>query len=201
MKTHFKMRWNRDESGWDEFRFVTANVGVQFWVPILGPILSDRCSWKGQLEKTSFKSESLQLENFCLSWKEPSEVGKNPAKLERTDRSWKISFEVGKFWLKFTSNFPTLPRTFQFRLEFSNFKLSNFILDFPTSCSFQLPFQTTRIPILGLLMGPVLNFSIFESNFESNFGPFNFNVIEILFLGVPNWTFLDNSKIHFLRYG
>ena len=44
------------------------------------------------------------------SWKEPCEVGKNPAKLERTERSWKeptevgkFFFEVGKFWLKLES--------------------------------------------------------------------------------------------------
>ena len=52
----------------------------------------------GKNEKLeSFKLESLKFESFCLSWKEPSEVGKNQAKLERTDQSWKVSFEVGKF--------------------------------------------------------------------------------------------------------
>ena len=54
----------------------------------------DTCSWKGQLEKREvgkfkvekselekflFKLESLNLKNFFLSWKEPSEVGKNRA--------------------------------------------------------------------------------------------------------------------------
>ena len=40
----------------------------------------------GKNEKLeSFKLESLRLESFRLSWKEPSEVGKNPAKLKRTE--------------------------------------------------------------------------------------------------------------------
>ena len=52
----------------------------------------------GKNEKLeSFKLESLKLESSCLSRKEPSEVGKNRAKLERIERSWKIFFEVGKF--------------------------------------------------------------------------------------------------------
>jgi len=42
----------------------------------------------------SFKLESLKLESFCLSLKKPSKVGKNRAKLERTERSWKVSSEV-----------------------------------------------------------------------------------------------------------
>ena len=66
-----------------------------------GTDFRDTCSWKEQLEKNekleSFNLESLKLESFCLSWKEPSEVEKNRAKLERTQRSWKVSFEVGKF--------------------------------------------------------------------------------------------------------
>ena len=37
----------------------------------------------GKNEKLeSFKLESLKLESFCLSWKEPSEVGKGQVKLE-----------------------------------------------------------------------------------------------------------------------
>ena len=71
----------------------------------------------GKNEKLeSFKLESLKLESCAevgknpaklerteRSWKEPTEVGKNRAKLERTDRSWKVFFklesfaEVGKF--------------------------------------------------------------------------------------------------------
>ena len=42
------------------------------------------------------KLESLKLESFCLSWKEPSEVGKNRAKLESTT-------EVGKWLMKLES--------------------------------------------------------------------------------------------------
>ena len=33
------------------------------------------------------KLESLKLKSFSLSWKDPSEVGKNRAKLERTERN------------------------------------------------------------------------------------------------------------------
>ena len=71
----------------------------------------------GKNEKLeSFKLESLKLESFAevgknraklerteRSWKEPSEVEKSLAKLERPDRSWKVFFklesfaEVGKF--------------------------------------------------------------------------------------------------------
>ena len=42
-----------------------------------------------------FKIESLKLESFCLSWKEPSKVGKNQAKLETKKR--KSSLGVGRF--------------------------------------------------------------------------------------------------------
>ena len=45
----------------------------------------------GKNEKLeSFKLESLKLESFA-------EVGKSQAKFERTERNWKVSFEVGKF--------------------------------------------------------------------------------------------------------
>ena len=54
-----------------------------------------RCSWKGQFKNHKF--ESLELESFCLSWKGPSEVGKDQVKSERTERSRKVSSEVGKF--------------------------------------------------------------------------------------------------------
>ena len=51
----------------------------------------------GKNEKLeNFKLQSLKLESFA-------EVGKSLAKLERTDRSWKVSFGVGKFWLKLES--------------------------------------------------------------------------------------------------
>ena len=42
------------------------------------------------LKLESFKLESLKLKSFCLSWTEPSEVGKN-------ERSRKEPNEVGKF--------------------------------------------------------------------------------------------------------
>ena len=60
----------------------------------------------GKNEKlVSFKLESLELESFA-------EVGKSQARLERTERSWKVSLKlenlesfaaVGKFWLKLES--------------------------------------------------------------------------------------------------
>ena len=54
-----------------------------------------------------FKLESLKLESFerrtRRRLKEPSEVGKNSAKLERTRRSWKEPSEVRKFLLKLES--------------------------------------------------------------------------------------------------
>ena len=54
----------------------------------------DTCSWKGQLESTrSWKILSWKVS----SSKEPSEVGKNQASLERTKRSWKEPSEVGNF--------------------------------------------------------------------------------------------------------
>ena len=52
----------------------------------------------GKNEKLeSFKLESLKLESF-------TEVEKSQAKLERTERSWKESIEIGKFELKLESS-------------------------------------------------------------------------------------------------
>ena len=65
----------------------------------------------GKNEKLeSFKLESLKLESLAevgknraklersqRSWKELSEVGKNPAKLERTQRSWKVFFKLESY--------------------------------------------------------------------------------------------------------
>jgi len=52
----------------------------------------------GKNEKlVSFKLESLKLERAKRSWKEPSEVGKNPEKFKIIELCWKVSFEVGKF--------------------------------------------------------------------------------------------------------
>ena len=110
------------------------------------------------------KLESLKLKNFCLSWKEPSEigkhrskmesfaeVGKSQAKLERTERSWKEPIEVVKIELKLESTtevgkwlqkklsnfawfFPTSISSSQLRSALSNFRLSNFSF-FPTALS------------------------------------------------------------------
>ena len=41
-----------------------------------------------------------KLERIERSWKESSEVGKNRAKLERTERNWKIHNQTSQ-WLKF----------------------------------------------------------------------------------------------------
>ena len=132
METHFKMRWNRDESGWGEFYIITAKLGR----PILGPI-------SGLLY-----GPILDLQIFG----------------------------------------PILGLLYG-------------------------PFLNLQIfgPILDLLYGPILGLQIFGPILDLLSGPIfgpilslildNFNVIEIIFLGVPKWTFLDNSKIHFLRYG
>ena len=71
-----------------------------------------------------------------------SDVGKFLFKLERALQTRKGPSKVGKNQV----NFSTSARTFQLRSELSNFNLSIFISDFPTSFSFQLPFPTTRIP-------------------------------------------------------
>ena len=52
------------------------------------------------LERAVGKNE--KLESFKLE--SCAEVGKNPAKLERTERSWKEPSEVGKFELKLESS-------------------------------------------------------------------------------------------------
>ena len=57
----------------------------------------------GKNEKLeSFKLESFKLESLKLE--SCAEVGKNSAKLERTERSWKEPTEVGKFELKLESS-------------------------------------------------------------------------------------------------
>ena len=62
-------------------------ISLIFWV-----IFWDTCSWKGQLGRTrSWKN---------WSWKEPSVIGKNWLKLERTEQSWKEPSEVGKLLLE-----------------------------------------------------------------------------------------------------
>ena len=51
----------------------------------------------------SFKLENLKLDIFCSSWKEPSEVGKNRDKLERTEPNWIEWSEVEKNRVKLES--------------------------------------------------------------------------------------------------
>ena len=137
----------------------------------------------GKNEKSeSFKLESLKLESFFLSCKEPSEVGNNPAKLERTNRSWKVSFEVEKYrwsWkvsLKlislayesfaevgfaevgnFSSNFPTSPLTLQLRHEHSNFG-SNF-----QTSIFPISFWTFKLNTFQLLVLSNCPFELYVS--------------------------------------
>ena len=55
-------------------------------------------SWKGQLERTRSWKVSLKLQRAKRNWKETSEVGKNPGKLEWKERNWKEPTEVGKFF-------------------------------------------------------------------------------------------------------
>ena len=81
-----------------------------------------------KLESFSLKSPKLE------SWKEPSDVGKNRAKLESFD-------VVGKFWLKLESlnELGKLSRKLE---TVSEFKLSNFSF-YPTALS-KLEIPTTR---------------------------------------------------------
>merc|ERR1711911_487992 len=85
-----------------------------------------------QLERAVGKNE--KLESFKLE----------SLKLERTDRSWKVSFEVGKFGCTF--NFPTSKVTLQLQLYFST-SARTFQLQ---SGSFQL--QTFQRKIFQLLV-------------------------------------------------
>ena len=99
-------------------------------------------SWK-EREVGKFQVEKSEVGKFLLerayrSWKEPSEVGSFPTLLSLFQVQFKLS--------NFISHLLTSARTFQLRHELFNFNLSNFILDFPTSRSFQLPFPSTRIP-------------------------------------------------------
>jgi len=84
--------------------------------------------WKNSMENGGMRLVGKD------SWNErevgKSKVGKSQAKFERTDRSWKVSFEVGKFrcsWKvlaevgKLNLNFPTSARAFQLQLILSNF--------------------------------------------------------------------------------
>ena len=104
------------------------------------------CSWQGQLARTrSWK---------VLSWKAWSWTSKlllifpnsiETFQLRKSLFNFSCTFQLQSELSNFSSNFSTSPLTFQLRLELSNFNLSNFILDFPTSRSFQLAFPTTRI--------------------------------------------------------
>ena len=81
----------RRDSMFSAFRNVPAECRNQGISP-KGHIMYHTCT---QLERAvgknekleSFKLESPEFESFA-------EVGKSQAKLERTDRSWKFSFEV-----------------------------------------------------------------------------------------------------------
>ena len=59
----------------------------------------------GKNEKLeSFNLESLKLESFCLSWKEPSEVGKNGAKLQSLNELGKLSLKLARMTVMLVTN-------------------------------------------------------------------------------------------------
>ena len=104
-------------------------------------------SWKVQLERTrswkvlSWKVWSwkvwLKLERAKRSWKEPSEVGKNRLKLEKTERTnFSETFQLQKNVSNFAPFFLTSLGSSQLKQNFglSNLKLSNFSF-FPTALS------------------------------------------------------------------
>ena len=131
----------------------------------------ENCSWK----KRSFKILSWKV----CRWKVSVWVGKSLAKLERTERSWKVSLklrnsevqsskfkwiwkivtEVGRFQLLLI--FPTAKEACQVRS-----KLSNFISNFPTSARtfqlrrelsnfiFPIPCRTIQLKTFQLLFFP-----------------------------------------------
>ena len=118
--------------------------------------------------------ETLKLESFQRSWKEPSEVGKNRAKLE--------SFAaIGKC----RSNFPNSARTFQLQLE-----LSNFSANFSTSAgtfelqSFQFHF--------GISILEISNFSFFPTALSNYMYPV-FSMWTLIWC--PLYIFFRNKPI------
>ena len=128
---------------------INASAVVLSYI-FIGQSEGDTCSWKGQLERTrswkvlSWKVWSWKvwpkLERAKRSWKEPSEVGKNRAKLESTTELM-MNFLTSVTTFKIHSNFSTSARTFQLRRIFltsiGSFQfrsvLSNFAWLFPTS--------------------------------------------------------------------
>ena len=69
------------------FSFWTSETNAPDGIRVVG-----KGSWKER-----------EVGKLRWSWKEPSEVRKNRAKLGRTDWSWKDSTEVGKFFFKLES--------------------------------------------------------------------------------------------------
>ena len=121
--------------------------------------------WRSRA-KTSFQTSINSLGK--------REVGKNRPKLESL--FWTSESEVGKF--RWSWYFRTSARTFQLRRELSNFILSNFMSDFPSSNFFQLPFPTTRIPFSDLhpLRWEVyLEKMIWNWTFPTSLGKFQLN--------------------------
>ena len=83
------------EMQWMEFPFSINNHILEDKKIILSSRTSkwrvlSHFSWKNE-KLESFKLKSLTLESFCLSWKEPSEVGKNRAQLESLNELGKLS--------------------------------------------------------------------------------------------------------------
>ena len=114
---------------------------------------------------------------FRRRWKEPSEVGKNRVKLERTDWSLKEPNEVGKNRLSnFSPSFLTSDEIFQLRSILSNFawlfptsaKLSNFRLSnfFLTGISNYTFYLLTRLELFNfwIFPTPLSNFTHVLSN-------------------------------------
>ena len=88
----------------------------------------------------------LEREVGNFLWKVPSEVGKFLLKIESFTKIGKLDRFLSRIGCSISIDFSNFGCTFQLRLELSNFILSNFISNLPTSRSFKLPFSTTRIP-------------------------------------------------------
>ena len=87
----------------------------------------------------------LEREVGNFLWKVPSEVGKFLLKIESFTKIGKHDRFLSRIGCSISIDFSNFGCTFQLRLELSNFILSNFISNLPTSRSFKLPFSTTRI--------------------------------------------------------
>jgi len=96
------------------------------------------------------------LESFCLSWKEPCKLEKDPAKLERTKWTFQLQPELSNFGRNFrTSIFPSSFRTFQllflsscpFQLHVSHLSRSPSIADWLKKCCSKMCFFIVIISV------------------------------------------------------